>query len=260
MKKWISRRWIGGMAIVILLTALGLAGCTKHKPEKTAEELAAEGQAAFEKKNYSDAIKVYEKLTDWYPFSSHVKTAELRIADSHFELEEYEEAILAYKEYERLHPNDEHIPFVIYRIGRSYFDRMVGVDREQDTTREALQVFLRLVEQYPESEYAKEARTCIEQARQHIAGHEFYVGKFYFKQKHYKAALHRFENVAGTYPDLEIAAEARDYIEQSRALMAEAEQANPEEPALKPADSQMMEEIMEPDITDPTEGPFPDPD
>lgn len=247
------------MALIILAAVLVMTGCyAKHQPEKTAEELAAEGQAAFQNEDYQEAIKAYEKLTDWYPFSSHVKTAELRIADSHYEMEEYEEAILAYKEFERLHPNDEHIPLVIYRIGRCYFDRMVGIDREQTTTQEALQVFLRLVKQYPKSKYAEKAKAYIKEAREHIAGHEFYVGKFYFKQEHYKGALYRFLNVVHTYPDLAVAAEARDYVKKTRMLMAKTAKEKTKKPVIEPVDPEMMqEEMQEPDITDPTEGAYP---
>ncbi|MDO9263685.1 MAG: outer membrane protein assembly factor BamD [Desulfosalsimonadaceae bacterium] len=206
-------------ACVILLSAC--SWWSKHEPEKTADELAAEGQEAFEKEHYSDAIKAYEKLGDWYPFSTHAKTASLQIAEAHYLSEEYEEAILAYSEYERMHPNDEKVPYVIYQIGRCHFDRIETIDRDATATENALSTFRRLVEQYPDSEYAKQARPHIAECVSNLAAKEMYVARFYFKSKKYKAALNRFEGVAAHYPDSEFSQEASDYIAQCRAKIAE---------------------------------------
>ena len=59
--------------IIFLVFLLVAAGCAKHKQEKTAEQLAAEGTTYFDEENYPKAIQSYEKLRDWYPFSKYAK-------------------------------------------------------------------------------------------------------------------------------------------------------------------------------------------
>ena len=195
-------------------------GCAKHKPEKTADELAAEGLAYFEEKDYREAITSYERLRDWYPFSVHAKDAELKVADAYFLLEEYDQALVAYRTYYQLHPSDPRIPYVLYRIGRCDFDQMVSVDRDQTPAANALESFRRLIDQFPDHEYAVKAEEHIQECLKNLAGKEHYVGKFYFKSKHYKAALHRFQSVVNDYPDFGLHAEAKEYIERCNDLIA----------------------------------------
>jgi outer membrane protein assembly factor BamD len=203
---------------LVLLLALTGCGLFAPKEEKTAAELAAEGRRAFEKENYRQAMEAYSKIRDWYPFSRYAKEAELRVADAHYRLDEYEQAISAYEQFERLHPSDSKIPHVIYQIGRCYFDRMKGVDRDQTYTQKALKVFRQLNTRFPDSEYAQEAKSHIRKCLRTLAGHDFYVGEFYFKQQHYKAALERFRNVVENYPAdfAELRSKALNYIEQCR--------------------------------------------
>ncbi len=208
------------IGIICLLCLLVFSGCSwGPKKEKTAEELAAEGQKYFEKKSYMQAIKSYEKLRDWYPFSGYAKEAELKIADSHYRMKEYEEAILAYQEFEQLHPSDANAPYVIYQIGRCYFDRVDTIDRQQGTATNALKEFRRLQTRFPESDYAQKSEPHIQKCLTNLAGHEMYVGRFYFKSKHYEAALHRFMGVLSDYSGMGFDAEAADYVQRCRELI-----------------------------------------
>ncbi len=211
---------------VCLCLVFVFSGCAlfKDKAEKTAPELAEEGRAHFEDENYGKAIEAYKRLKDWYPYSQYAKEAELKIADAHYELEEYEEALFAYEQFEKLHPSDPKIAYVIYRMGRCYSDRMKDIDRTQVPTRKALDAFDRLQSRFPDSKYAEKADPLIKKCQKHLAGHEFYVGEFYFKADHYKAALARFQNVVNDYPPVgdyhkraeQYIAKARKYIEQEK--------------------------------------------
>ena len=121
-------------------------------------------------------------------------------------------AIFAYEEFESLHPKNEAAPYVVYQIGRCYFDRLQIIDRDQTMAREALQTFERLIRTYPASPYAKKAEKHMNVCNRNLAEHEFYVGMFYYKTKHYKAALERFKTVVRSYPDLGVHRKALEYI------------------------------------------------
>lgn len=196
-----------------------LSGCAwfTSKKDLSAKELADAGMDQYEREKYRRALETFQKLKDGYPFSKFSSLAELKIADAHYYLEEYEEAVFAYQEFQSLHPQNEAIPYVIYQVGRCYFDRRDSVDRDQSVVRQALETFLQLVTQYPESPYANKAQKHIEESKKSLAGHEMYVAKYYFKAKQYKGALNRFQRVLSDYPDSGFNEEARQYIDRCRA-------------------------------------------
>lgn len=209
------------LKVVCIILLVALAGCSwsKDEPEKTADELAAEGQMYFAEEKYDRAVKSYKKLKDWYPFSSHAKEAGMKIADANFLMESYDEAIIAYNEYERMHPNDEKIPYVIYQVGLCDFDRIESIDRDATATQNAFQTFQRLEAMFPDSEYAKTAQAHIEICLQDLAAKEMDIALFYFKSKKYEAALNRFAGVVTVYPDYGDHQSALDYMAKCKALM-----------------------------------------
>ncbi len=211
------------LIIFCIAAALVLPGCAwfRSKPEKSATELAREGMEEFEDGDFKQAIEAFEKLKDWYPFSKYAILAELKIADAYYQLEEYEEAVFAYEEFENLHPRNEAVPYVVYQIGRCYFDQIDTVDRDQTPARKALDTFNRLVNQHPDSRYVNKARAHIKKCQQSLAGHEFYVGMFYYKAKRYKTALNRFMTVVTDYPDVGVHQKALEYIARCRSSLAD---------------------------------------
>lgn len=211
--------------LFIFVICLANAGCAwfETKEQPTAQELAASGMDFDKREKYRDALEVFQHLKDWYPFSKFASLAELKIADAHYHLEEYEEAIFAYREFETLHPRNEAIPYVIYQIGRCYFDRMDSTDRDQTVVRQALEVFERLVTQHPESAYSDKAGSHIDQCQKSLAGHEMYVGRYYYNSGKYKGALIRFQEVLARYPNTGFDLEAREYIERCQAALEKQE-------------------------------------
>jgi outer membrane protein assembly factor BamD len=193
---------------------------TGEDDEFSAQDLAWNGMDYYETGDYTRAIENFEKLKDWYPFSSYAKLAELKIGDAHYKLEQYEEAVFAYEEFEKLHPRNEAIPYVIYQIGRCYFDQIDTIDRDQNSARKALETFQRLKKQFPNDPYARSAEAHITTCYKSLAGNEYLIGKFYYKAKHYKAAHQRFMAVISKYPDAGYHQEALDYLARCEAILA----------------------------------------
>lgn len=198
----------------LLVSALVVSGCAwfETKEEKTAQELASDGMDQYNDGDYKDSIESFEKLKNYYPFSKYVILAELKIADAYYQIKNYEDAVAAYESFESLHPRNEAIPYVIYQTGLCYFNQIDTVDRSQTSARKALEIFRRLRKQFPEDPYSNRAQDKIKQCVKSLAGHEFYVAFFYFKTKHYKAALSRFKGVLIHYPDVGVHEKALKYI------------------------------------------------
>ncbi len=216
-----------GRFLIILFLAMQLCGCAwfQTEEEQTAKELAFNGMEAFKDENYSKSIELFEKLRDWYPFSQYAMLAELKLGDSHYHLRQYQEAISAYEEFESLHPRNEAVPYVVYQIGRCYFDQLEVIDRDQTVAQEAIKGFERLIQSYPDSPYAYKAEEHIRICQKNLAEHELYVGEYYYKAKHYQAALERFKTVLDSFPDLGVHYRALQYIALCRDKLEDA--ANP---------------------------------
>ena len=217
--------------ILPVVTMLLFSGCAlffdSKADEKTAQELVNDGMEAFNRQHYRSAIESFDKLKDWYPFSKYAILAELKIADAHFYLGEYEAAISAYESFENLHPRNEATPYVIFQRGLSYIEQIETVDRDQTSAKKAIETFNRLKKTYPTSEYTAQADNYIRLSLKNMASHEFYVGEFYFKNKHYKAAVMRFRTVVSGYPDVGLTQKALEYIARCETELAE-EEATPQ--------------------------------
>ncbi len=186
----------------------------------SAQQLAWDGMDAYEDGDYKIAIEHFQQLKDWYPFSKYAILAELKIADSNYHLKNYEEAIFAYEEFEKLHPRNEAIPYVIYQIGRCYFDQIDTIDRDHTPARKAYETFQRLDKQFPNDKYARSGAEHITTCVRSLVGNEYYIGVFYYKSKHYKAALHRFMTVLSDFPDVGYHQKALEYIAKCEAELS----------------------------------------
>jgi outer membrane protein assembly factor BamD len=210
--------------LCLICLAFLMSGCTlfdsPRRMEKTADQLAADGASAFMRGKYRAAITAYTDLKDWYPFSRYAILAELKIADAHFHLKEYLQAIAAYEQFENMHPRNDAIPYVINQIGLSWFHQMDTVDRDITPAKNAMAQFKRLMEQFPDSEYALEAPERIQACIDQIAGHELYVAKFYMKTGQYLAGLKRFEHIVEYYPGTPQSETALNLIPECAALLA----------------------------------------
>lgn len=208
------------LAVPLLLSVLVFSGCSwfgKKHEDKQVQQLLQEGVRAFDRGDYRAALKSFGNLKDWYPFSKYAIVAELKIADAHYHLQEYPEAVAAYKDFEQLHPRNEATPYAIYQIGLCYFEQIGTIDRDQTAAQKALETFRRLMHEYPNDPYAKQAADHIVDCLKNLAGHEFFVGRFYFRQKQYAAALHRFLAVIHQYPDVGYHDRALQYIAKCEA-------------------------------------------
>lgn len=204
----------------VLLLVSGCAWFGEENVEKPALDLVQDGVEAYDKGHYQEAIKNFEQLKDWYPFSKYAMLAELRIADAHYHQQQYPEAVQAYEEFEQLHPRNEAIPYIIYQIGRCYFEQIDTEDRDQTSAQKALETFQRLVRQHPYDPYAQKARSHIQICYQSLAAHDFYVGMFYYKDQRYEAAKQRFLSVITNYPDTGVHHKAMLYLADCEAILA----------------------------------------
>ncbi len=198
--------------LVIAMTACS-GGPTVRKEAATAESNFEEGLKLKQEKEYELAIEKFEIVKHRFPFSSQAKKAELEIADIHFIRKAYPEARTTYEVYLQFHPIGKEIPLVMYRIGLTYFYEMPGsIDRDLEPIQQTVDAFEKFLTQYPNSEYAADARQKSLVALGKLAKRSLYIARFYYKREDFEAAISRATEILQKYPTTGNNEEAYFYI------------------------------------------------
>ena len=213
-----------------LLVPLIFCGCSslnifsKHEtPRATPEGLYARASEEFKNGHYKKAQEYFLRVKEEYPLHDMAILAEIGIADSLYSDKEYTEAETAYSDFISLHPVNENVPYALFQVGMCHYNQIAAIDRDQTETIKAKDAWEKLVARYPESKFFTMAEKLIRECKQKLAEHDFYVGKFYFRQKKYHAALSRFENVAREYANVGLDYKVEYYIAETKAKIVEEE-------------------------------------
>lgn len=213
--------------VFILSLFLIGSGCSTKKARKIDEmghaELLEKGLNYLKKSDYLNAITNLQMVKNRYPYTDSAVVAALKLADTYYELGEYESAYGLYSEFDMYHPKDENGPYVKYRKGMCYFTKVKGFDKEQTHAQRAKIEFERLIAQYPDNEYSKQARRHLRTCLINLAHFEVYTGNFYYRQKNYRAALQRYLFALKSYPDVGHYHEAINKISLCNMKIAELE-------------------------------------
>ena len=176
-----------------------LVGCSSNK-----ENIDVKGNAkilyenAIEEANnkqYQTANEIFQNILEEYPYSLWATKTKLMMAWVYYEDNKYDSAINTAEIFIKNHPENELVPYALYLIALSYYERIFDVERDTKMTLEAKKAFERLIYLYPNSEYSRDAKLKIELARSNLAGKQMSIGRFYQKQKHFAAAIRRFQKV-----------------------------------------------------------------
>ena len=136
----------------------------------------------------------------------------MKRAESFFEKEEYAEAAVEYQHFLDLHKTHVLAPYAQYRLGLSYFQQVTTRDRDPVPVRLTMAAMEKLLQEHPGGAYEQDARSKIKACQEHLAAYELYVGRHYYRQASYLAALHRFEGVLTQFPNTSASAEAHYHL------------------------------------------------
>lgn len=160
-----------------------------------ADALYNQGLANLEAGRMREAGRKFEAVDRQHPYSEYARRAMVMGAFANYRQGNYEEAISAGQRYVQLYPTSEDAAYAQYIVGLSYFRQIRDVTRDQRESRRAMDAMQEVVDRWPESEYAEDARTKVRVARDQLAGKEMQVGRYYLERREYIAAIKRFRNV-----------------------------------------------------------------
>ncbi|WOI52541.1 outer membrane protein assembly factor BamD [Parvularcula sp. LCG005] len=188
-----------------LVLALGACASNGKKDSKFAyveepvEKLYTEGTERLSKRRYEDAIAYFEEVERQHPYSPWARRAMLMTAYSQYLMNDYEDSIASIEQFLAIHPGNKDAPYAYYLKAMNHYERIRDVGRDQDITRNALAALEDVVRRYPDSEYARDARLKLDLTRDHLAGKEMDVGRWYLKKGQHVSAINRFNVVLTSY-------------------------------------------------------------
>jgi outer membrane protein assembly factor BamD len=199
------------MVVLIVAIAVSLIGCGRNDRDLVSgsDELFERGNKSLKGGNYRNAIAYFEGLEARYPFSNQAKQAQLNLIYAYYKNGEPEAAVDAAIQFERENPTHPRVDYALYMQGLAKFSgqhtkmhRFFRFDlskRPPVNARESFSAFSRLVQRYPDSRYAPDARQRMVFLRNRLAKHENHVANYYFRRGAYAAALNRAKFAMETF-------------------------------------------------------------
>ncbi len=209
---------LGACSTLSDVNPFGASKPTPKPGELSAEQLYGKALATINTGSSKVAAGEFEEVERQYPYSTWARRSMLMSAYAHYERNSFDDAVNASKRFLALYPGHDDAAYAYYLIAISYYEQISDVGRDQGMTKKALAALEDLIRRYPYSDYSKDAEQKAILARDHLAGKEMKIGRYYLDKKAYVAAINRFKSVITNYQRTSHAPEA--LMRLSEAYMA----------------------------------------
>jgi outer membrane protein assembly factor BamD len=177
--------------------SLGARGATGA--DTSAEGLFAAGMEALDAQQFTRAGELFDTVEREHPYSAFATNAKLMSAYSEYMRNRYTEALGALDRFIQLHPAHRDIAYAYYLRALSLYEQINDTQRDQRATEQAMAALQDVANRFPNTPYARDARLKIDLARDHLAGREMVVGRFYQNRRLHVAAIGRFRRVVDEF-------------------------------------------------------------
>jgi outer membrane protein assembly factor BamD len=192
------------LAAVAALSVL-IAACGTAAKDETAgwnlEKLYSEAKQEADNAAYERAAKLFERLEGRAAGTILAQQAQLERAYVLHKSGEKAQALAILERFVKLHPTSPALDYALYLQGIVNFNDNLGIfgnlskqnlsERDQQASRDSFQSFKQLVEQYPQSRYADDARARMTFIVNSLAEYEVHVARYYLRRGAYVAAVNR---------------------------------------------------------------------
>lgn len=206
------------LAPVVLGAVITMTGCSSSDEEEQvivanmgAQQLYDSAKRSMEVGNFSAAAQTLSQLDSRFPFGPLSHQVQLDLIYSYYKSGKPEEAIANIDRFIRLNPNHSDVDYAYYMRGltnmesdSNLFQELMRIDRsdrDPSKSREAFNDFRRLIQQYPDSKYAADAKARMLHIKDRLARYEIAIARYYMKRSAYVAAANRGRYVIEHYPD-----------------------------------------------------------
>lgn len=197
-------------ALVLSVIAALAAGCASKDgklPAGTAQPdkfLFDHGTESLNKKKWLKAREYFRQLVDNYPQSPYRPDAKLGLGDTYLGENTTESVILAvneFREYLTFYPTGKRNDYAQFKLGMTHYAQMLGPQRDQTQTREAIKEFQTFVERFPNSPLIAEGRKKLRECHDRISTSEYEVAVYYWRSRWYPGAIDRLKGVLKEDPE-----------------------------------------------------------
>lgn len=216
------------LAATVLVAAV-LAACGSSPRDESAqwspEKLFSEAKAEASAGNYEAAGKLYERLEGRAAGTVLAEQAQIERAYMLYKTAEKAQALSVIERFIKLHPTSPAIDYAYYLQGLINFNDNLGLlgnlaaqdlsERDQQAARDAYQSFKQLVDLYPRSTYAEDARLRMSYIVNSLASYEVHVARYYFRRGAYVAAANRAQQTVQEFQQSPSTEEALYIMAQS---------------------------------------------
>lgn len=180
------------------------AGDDAPRPRAEAAEVPVEqiysvALTELDKGNWVQCAAAFDEVERQHPYSVWARRAILMSAFCYYQANKYNESIMAADRFITLHPGNKDAPYAYYLKAVSLYEQIVDVGRDQRRTEQAMAALGDLIRRFPQTDYARDARLKLDLTRDHLAGKEMSIGRYYLKRGEQVAAISRFRTVIEKY-------------------------------------------------------------
>lgn len=195
------------LALVSLAAvAVTLPGCAKNKGKSDTSYVARDVNTLYvtakdrlDRGQFKLAAALFDEVERQHPYSAWARRAQLMGAFSYYLARDYAESTSAAQRFLSIHPGNRDAPYAYYLIALNYYEQISDVTRDQKITQQALDAMGELIRRYPNTRYAADARLKVDLIRDHLAGKEMEIGRFYQRRGQWLASVVRFRKVVDDY-------------------------------------------------------------
>ena len=185
-----------------LLLALAIAACGDKKEnyvERPVEQIYNHATDLLLDRKYLEAAKEFDEVERQHPYSVWATKSQLMAAYSQYQASKYDDAIITLDRFIQLNPSNRDVAYAYYMKALCYYEQITDVGRDQKITEQALKALDDVVRRFPDSKYARDAKLKLDFTRDHLAGKEMEIGRYYLQRGQYLAAMNRFKRVIDNY-------------------------------------------------------------
>ncbi|MEA3044008.1 MAG: outer membrane protein assembly factor BamD [Sphingomonadales bacterium] len=203
---------LAAAALLPLSACAALQGSrTKADTRYVARDVNTLYNAGFDRMrehNYRAAAVIFDEVERQHPYSVWARRAQLMSAFNYYAAADHTKSIESARRFLSIHPGNRDAPYALYLVALNYYEQISDVTRDQAVTRQTLESLGEVVRRYPTTPYADDARIKVDLVRDHLAGKEMEIGRFYQRRRQWLAAAVRFRAVIDTYQTTSHAPEA----------------------------------------------------
>ena len=215
LKNTSSSFWTGHRAgLLALALSAALAACGTAPQDEYAninsDKLYADAKAEQADGNFETAVKMLEKVEARASGTLLAQQAQLELAYAYYRSGEKALALAKLERFIRLHPTSPAMDYAYYLQGLINFNEDLGLfgrlarqdlsERDQQASRDAYESFKQVVDRFPESKYAEDARLRMNHVVNSLAAGEVHVARYYLRRGAYLAAANRAQQAIKDYP------------------------------------------------------------